>query len=911
MTSFISRKPVRIYIASLLAVLLLLAGWSSVAQARTATVPQVKFETADAYLIIEFLDDDLIHFETNSGSAPTDEAPIPTSPMVQKTIYPGPSELNDDGQGTITTADLQLVVNPQDLCVTVTDLTRDEPLLLTAVCPQDLDKRRKSLTIDPASTQNVYGLGEKFRTPGEPNGDWVGGEREIGTLGNEMESFSDGAVGNAQFPVMYALGPGLDNYALFVDVVFKQDWEFIGDSWTMTSPADVLRWYFMSGPDLPDLRADYMELVGRPLVPPKAFLGLWVSEYGYDNWAELDDKRQSLNDNHFPQDGFVLDLQWFGDVQIPSQMGSISWDLDNFPDPDQKIAQLQSEEGVGIVVIEESYVDQDLSNFGRMASQSYLVKTCETCGPAILRAWWGLGGMVDWTNEAGAAFWHDTNRQPLIDMGVLGHWTDLGEPEMAAPNSWYAGLPGLDLHDQISNHNIYNLKWAESIYQGYIRNDVLQRPAILSRSGTSGIDRYGVMMWSADIGSNFPSLAAHMNAQMNMSLSGMDYFGSDIGGFHRGTISGAALDELYTVWFANSTLLDVPVRPHTENLCNCKETAPDRVGDLDSNLANIRLRYALSPYLYSLAHRAYLTGAPVVPPLFFYYQADPETRPLGDHKMLGRDILVRTVTQPDVTETAVYLPAGTWVNDRTGQWIESSGQWLENVPTIQNGLFQLPIFLRAGAIIPQMYVDDQTMNLYGMRRDGTTRDELIVQVIPSPDPTTFVFYEDDGSTIAYQSGDLRQTEISQQWQDDQITVQIAPAVGTYANAPDERGNVLHLSLGDTAVTAVTLDNNPLTQYPSRTEWETAESGWFLESGSLWAKTGSRSVADAKQFVVSLAETAEPTPEPISLPTPTPGPDLITDPPATPNRVPLIIGSGIVIVSLFLGGWFYYRRRNTS
>ena len=60
--------------------------------------------------------------------------------------------------------------------------------------------------------------------------------------------------------------------------------------------------------------------------------------------------------------------------------------------------------------------------------------------------------MVDWTNSAGAAFWHDTLRQPLGDIGIIGHWTDLGEPEMVAPNSWYAGLPGLGLHDQLANH---------------------------------------------------------------------------------------------------------------------------------------------------------------------------------------------------------------------------------------------------------------------------------------------------------------------------------------------------------------------------------------------------------------------------------------------------------------------------
>ncbi|KAA3658299.1 MAG: DUF5110 domain-containing protein, partial [Chloroflexi bacterium] len=820
------KQTSRIHFTTFIITFILLIGWQNHTAAQT--IPNVTFTSGDAYLIVEFLDDDLVHFESSSGSGPENDAAIATTPMVVKTDYTGPTDFADDGHGTLSTPELQVIVDQENLCSTVIDLTQDEPLVLTAVCPQDLTERKSSLTIDPQSTQHIYGLGEKFRTPGEPNGDWVGSERGIGVFGNEMEGFSGGAVGNAQFPVMYALGEGLDNYALFVDVVYKQEYSFIGDMWRMTTSADPLRWYVMTGPDLPDLRADYLELTGKPPVPPKALFGLWISEYGYDNWTELDEKRNTLDESMFPQDGFVLDLQWFGGIQSPSQMGSISWDLENFPDPEAKIAEL-AEEGLGVVVIEESYVDQKLSNFGQMASKSYLVKSCDTCGPAMMRAWWGHGGMVDWTNEEAAAFWHDNNRQALIDMGVLGLWTDLGEPEIVAPNSWYVGLPGLDLHDQLANHNIYNLLWAESIFEGYERNGVTQRPAILSRSGTSGIQRYGTAMWSADIGSNFESLATHMNAQMHMSLSGVDYFGSDIAGFHRGSIRDEELDELYTVWFANSALLDVPVRPHTENLCNCKETAPDRVGDVDSNLANIRLRYALSPYFYSLAHQANLTGEPVVPPLMFYFQDDLETRELGDHKLLGRDLLVRTVTEAGVTADStssrqavpVYLPAGRWVNFHTGAWVESSGEWIEDVPTQQNGLFQLPMFVRGGAIIPQMFVDEQTMNLFGLRRDGTTRDELIVHVVPSTEATTFTLFEDDGRSIAYESGEIRQTAINQQWEAGQITVNIGSATGTFANAVSKRDNLLQLAVGDEVVTAVTLNNTPLTAQPTQTEWESA------------------------------------------------------------------------------------------
>ncbi|MBK8903997.1 MAG: DUF5110 domain-containing protein [Anaerolineaceae bacterium] len=895
----------------LLAILLFLPG-RMLAQSETA-VPQLTFTSADSYLVVELLDDDLIHFEAGQGSPPAAGTPLATSPMVQKTDYPGPTSFTDDGQGTLTTAELQVQVDPQTLCSTVLDLTHEAPLVLTAVCPQDLSERKSSLAIEPAATQHVYGLGEQFRTPGEPNGDWIGSEREPGLFGNVMEEFSGGMVGNAQFPILYALGAGHDNYALFVDVVYKQEWEFIGDEWTMTTLADPLRWYVLGGPDLPDLRADYLELSGRPPVPPKALFGLWVSEYGYDTWAELDDKQQTLNANQFPQDGFVLDLQWFGNIRPPSQMGSLSWDLDNFPDPAAKINDLAAD-GLGLILIEESYVDDDLSNFGLMASRSYLVKQCDTCGPATMREWWGNGGMVDWTNEAGAAFWHDLVRQPLIDVGVVGHWTDLGEPEMFAPNSWYAGLPDLEWHDQLANHNIYNLMWAKSIVAGYTRNDVSQRPAILSRSGTTGIQRYGAAMWSADIGSNFDSLASHMNAQMHMSFSGVDYFGTDVGGFHRNDINEADLDELYSVWLANSALLDVPLRPHTENLCNCKETAPDRVGDLASNLANVRLRYALSPYYYSLAHQAYQTGAPVVPPLVFYYQDDPAVRDLGDHKLLGRDILLRTVTEAGVTAVPVYLPAGQWVNFHTGEWVSSSGQWLEDVPTMQDGLFHLPLFVRAGAIVPQMFVDEQTMNLHGLRRDGSTRDELMVYVVPAPEPTNFTLFEDDGRSTAYQSGALQTTPISQHWLDGQITVEIAAVEGSYDGAAASRDNVLKLAVGDVMVTAVSLNGTDLPKLDSIAAWETAASGYIINAGELWAKSGTLPVAEPKQFVVTLDQPTEAADEVVEVAVegtavPPQTPPVSNETPA--NRTPLYLGLGVALLLVLAGGWLYYKRQTGS
>ena len=72
-------------------------------------------------------------------------------------------------------------------------------------------------------------------------------------------------------------------------------------------PHHEMRRYFSDFADHFDLRKDYLELVGHPLVPPRKMFGLWVSEYGYDDWAELEDKIRTLHANNFPVDGAVLE----------------------------------------------------------------------------------------------------------------------------------------------------------------------------------------------------------------------------------------------------------------------------------------------------------------------------------------------------------------------------------------------------------------------------------------------------------------------------------------------------------------------------------------------------------------------------------------------------------------------------
>jgi len=811
-------------------------------------VYRATFSAEGRYLTVELLDDDLAHFEL-SLTAPTDEA-IWTSPMIAKTDYSGPSSVDFPSADEIATPEMRLYIDPASLCVTATDLTRD--LTLTTICPTIDESEIKGLTLTQEGTTDIYGLGEQFRRRGGTDGNWIGDRRLMpNSYGNGLARFNGGNVANAQFPILYALGEGKNNYAIFVDHVYQQYWAFNNDPFVMQTRNAPLRWYMMTGENLPDLRADYMELTGRPPVPPKQMFGLWVSEYGYENWEELSTVLDSLQAAKFPLDGFMLDLYWFGGVDGNSQIGSLAWDEENFPDPENFIADLRADYGVGVMTMEESYVSENARGYDQAVDA--LVRECENCPPVSMSAWWGSGGMVDWSNPEAAAWWHDQRRQHLIDEGVIGHWTDLGEPENFVENAWYFGLPGTDLHDHASIHNIYNLLWTQSIWDGYQRNHVQRRPFILSRSGTSGSQRYGAALWSGDIAANMPSLAEQMNVQMQMSLSGVDYFGSDVGGYFRRAFDPVlGMDKMYTVWLANSALLDVPLRPHTNNLQNQYQTAPSLIGDVPSNLANVRLRYELSPYLYTLAHRAYRAGEAVYPPLVYYFQDDPAVRTLGSQKMIGAQMMMTALADYDPEITTVYLPRGGWFNFYTGEYVESAGQAIE-MQSKNGEILQAPLFVRDGAVIPVMNVDDQTLNMLGQRRDGSTDNTLAVNIYHAAENGAFTLIEDDGETMAYQSGAVRETEISHEADGENLIVTVSAANGTYAGAPDERNVEIRLTSPGREVGRVTLNGEELPPMASAD----GELGWTqLESGGVVVKSGLMPVSEALKFSFEPAASQE-------------------------------------------------------
>ena len=97
----------------------------------------------------------------------------------------------------------------------------------------------------------------------------------------------------------------------------------------------------------------------------------------------------------------------------------------------------------------------------------------------------------------------------VFDLGIDGWWPDQGD--------------GLDAPSRLNRIRMY---WEGSQLW---RPD--ERPYALHRNGYAGMARYGAFLWSGDVYSTWETLKTHVPVAVNTGLSGIPYWGTDIGGF--------------------------------------------------------------------------------------------------------------------------------------------------------------------------------------------------------------------------------------------------------------------------------------------------------------------------------------------------------------------------------------------
>lgn len=593
-----------------------------------------------------------------------------------------------------------------------------------------------------------------------------------------------------------------NGYAIYIDNTYPGRFDFGStspDKFSYTAYGGELSFYVMVTETIQAQLREYIWLTGQQPLPPKWALGFIQSKYGYRNETEARNVVQTIRQKHIPCDALVIDLYWF------THMGDIAWNFASWPDPFQMMIDFL-DQGIKTVLITEPYIVQYSSNFQTAYANNYFTFNSQGI-PVLLPNWWSCNcdaGLIDFTNPEAVQWWW--SKHPLFFGSELaGIWTDLGEPEQhPVTMNHYLGS-----RDKI--HNIYNFLWSQFLFNEIsdLRPD--KRVFNLTRSGFAGSQRFGIIPWSGDVARSFGGLKVQLPMLLNMGMSGLAYHNSDIGGFCCGTTT----PELYVRWMQYGAFSPI-TRAHGHD---SQPTEPWGFGTTAESISRnyINLRYQLLPYNYSMSYENYLTGLPLARPLFLDYPGDVNLINYSEAYLWGNSFLVSPVTESGQTSKSIYLPEGEWVDFFNDEVYPGGATY-----TVLTPLVKLPLFVKRGSIIPMQPLMQFT--------EEFPVDTLILAIYPSQhNSASFSLYEDDGSSLDYQSGGFGITEFSQNYSSsDVLNLVIGPSLGQFSGKLSNRIYLSDIRLIGSEPASVLRNGIPLTKRLSYGDLRNSTEGYFFD-----------------------------------------------------------------------------------
>jgi alpha-glucosidase (family GH31 glycosyl hydrolase) len=532
-----------------------------------------------------------------------------------------------------------------------------------------------------------------------------------------------------------------------------------------TAETGRLTWYFLLGGDLRGTMREVAELLGHPPLPPRWALGFLQSTRHFHDTAELRQLPRTLREKRIPCDGLIY-LSSYGDALGWNRgVGHLEFQPKLWSDPAALLEEVRAQH-FEVITHEYPVLHEESPLFAEAESRGYLLAEGYERASATGANYRQGQRYVDFSNPAARAWWWAAHRA-LVRLGVAGWWLDGGEGPPA--ESALHGGSGKLLH------NIYDRLRHEAFAEGEAAERPDQRVFLLCRSGAAGMQRFGATCWSGDINNDFATLEAQIPLGLNTGMSGVPYWGTDVGGFfHPIPETG----ELYARWFQLGAFSPI-FRSHG---WVWREHVPWAHGSEVEAICRqyAELRYRLLPYTYTLAWQAHTRGLPLMRPLVMNYPDDPRGWGLGHHFLWGDDLLVAPVTREGATAWPVYLPAGAWYDFWTGARYEGPGGI-----TVEAPLDRLPLFVRAGAIVPMGPVVQHTAE--------RPLDDVTLMIYPGGE-SRFELYEDDGRTNAYRRGHYALTAFECATGPGAVRVSIGPAAGDRSVVPAGRRYLLRLRM---------------------------------------------------------------------------------------------------------------------
>jgi len=547
-----------------------------------------------------------------------------------------------------------------------------------------------------------------------------------------------------------------------------------------------IRYYFIAGESMDDVISGYRQITGKAQVMPLWSMGFWQSRERYKTQDELLDVLKEYRNRKIPIDNIVLDWShWSVD-----QWGSHKFAPERFPDPAAMVNEVHELHGhIMVSVWPKYYINTE--HYKEFNDKGWMYKRAVEDS---IRDWiypGYIGSFYDaYSEDARKLFWEQIN-EGYFTKGFDAWWLDATEPDIlsnASISYRKALMNPTALGPSTQYFNAYALENAKGIYEGQRSVNNHDRVFILTRSGFAGIQRYGAVTWSGDIGTRWEDMQSQISAGINFAMAGLPYWTMDIGGFcvekrYERAMEGSEdireWRELNTRWFqfgAFAPLFRSHGQPPFREIFNL---APEGSPTYNSMVYYDKLRYRLMPYIYSLAGWTYIKDYTIMRGLAMDFTDDALVYNIGDQYMFGPSLLINPVYKYSVRSRSVYLPkASSWYDAYTGEYYEGGKTIEANAP-----YERIPIFIKAGSIVP-MGPDLQ----YTGEKPA---DPLTIYVYTGND-TQFDLYEDEGANYNYENG--KHTIIPLLWSEANRTLTIGERQGEFEGMLENRTfNIVFIS----------------------------------------------------------------------------------------------------------------------